>query len=234
MLDVFFDERGHDLRHGAVFLLKNHRSFTLVLNVEMLIVDIEALCEAIAAAGVSDTLPCLSRRRILSWRALNNSAIAKHCADFCKLGCLDQRKWGKHTDASLRRTLTDIATVAAAGSPDELVEKQTLNGYKHLPNSFLLNPPTIMCPAQAILMDWMHLFFQSCNWNREVYAVLAAATSRATYAYNMIWKCVKLFTLPEAVDSAVSLLSAGHWESCKAAKPQCLRALHLMVCRFTL
>ena len=76
MLVVFFDEHGHDLRHGAVFLLKNHRPFTKILCADMLIADIKALCEAIAAMGVSGTLPCFLRRRILRWRALK---ISSHC-----------------------------------------------------------------------------------------------------------------------------------------------------------
>ena len=184
----------------------------LFLFEEMLIGDIKAPFEAIGAIGVSGTLLCFHCRRVLGWRSFSNPAIAAKCAEFANLGSLDQRQCGKHTDASLRQTLQDIADVAGQGDADALKAKQTLNGYKHLPSNLLVNPLTVMMPLLVIMMDWMHLFFQSGNWNREVYAVLAAATSRAFNAYEQLWEYVKAFTFPAAFASAATLFSKSHWE----------------------
>ena len=64
-LSCFFDEQGHDLRHGAHFVFKGHGALMLSLRVEMLIGDIKALCEAVGAMGVSGALPCFFCRRVL-------------------------------------------------------------------------------------------------------------------------------------------------------------------------
>ena len=217
-LSCFFDAQGHDARCGLSFFVKGHGKLMLTLAVEMLIADIAALCEAIGAMGVSGTLPCFLCRRVLSWRSQSNPQIAA-LTDFCDLSSLDQSKWGKHTNASLLKVLTDLKDVAATGDTKTLERKQTLCGYKHVPGNFLTNPLTIQFPLRVIMMDWMHLFFQSGNWNREVMRTLLAATSRTLNAYELMSTYVDAFVFPHNESSAKSLFSPAHWESCKSAKP---------------
>lgn len=222
MLDVclscFFNEQGHDLRRGALFRVQSHGPFMLFLCVEMLIADIPALCESIGAMGTHGHVPCFYCRRILGWRAFDNPKIAA-LHGFNDLACIDQRQWGKHTNASLLQLLRDLQTTATT-DPGALAKKQTLNGFKHMEGNFLLNPLTVNSkPLQVLMVDWMHLMFQSGCWNREVYQILATATTRQVKAYELLTTYVDAFTFPHNSKGAKSLLRPEHWASCRDAKP---------------
>ena len=216
-LTCFFDPNGHHLRYGALFDLKGHGSFMLSLVVEMLIADIKALVEAIGANGVSAILPCFLCRRILSFKAKEKPEM-QALSQFVNIGCLDQTKWGKHTDASLLAVLSEVETATATLGPTELKRKVTLSGFKHIENNFLRNAFAIQCPLLIICLDWMHLFFQSGNWNREVFRILKTATTRTCAAYRLMHQYVDAFTFPRGWAGSITQLCDAHWESCKTAE----------------
>ena len=79
---------------------------------------------------------------------------------------MDQQLWGKHTDASLLKLLRELEVAKSTLPTEDLKKKITLSGYKPLQGNFLLNANTIQKPIKVIQCDWMHLFFQTGNWNR--------------------------------------------------------------------
>ena len=74
-----------------------------------------------------------------------------------------------------------------------------------------------MAPVSMLSPDWMHLFFQSGNWNREVNAILKA-TSKRSHAdpYESMMDYVGRFTFPRA-NRIKGLLCDTHKKSCKDA-----------------
>jgi hypothetical protein len=221
LLDVcmtcFFDPHGTNMRYGSLFDLKEHGKFMLFLVVEGLIADIKAIVEAIGANGVSAILPCFLCRRILSFKAKQKDTLAG-LVDFRDLSCLDEHLWGKHTNASLTKLLNDLEVASDTLTGAELKRKQTLSGYKHMPNNFLRNQYTVPRPIDCIILDWMHLVFQSADWNREMYGCLTAGTTRATHAYQLLQPYVDAYDFPHATQSVKSLLCDKHWEACKTAE----------------
>ena len=124
-LSCFFDPDGHDVRYGLEFHLKLHGPFRLSMVCEFLIADIKALVEAIGANGVSAILPCFLCRRILSIKAKQKPELAS-LDDFVDLGCLDQRRWGKHTNASILALLRELKVASTALPPTELKKNKHL------------------------------------------------------------------------------------------------------------
>ena len=118
----FFDPSGHDIRFGLCFEVKGHGKMMLCLVVEHLFADIKALVEAIGALGVHAVMPCFFCRGVLSFKAKAKPEL-QALPDFVDLGCLDRTRWGKHTDASLLKLLSDLRTAAATLSPNELAKK---------------------------------------------------------------------------------------------------------------
>ena len=172
----------------------------LVAMIEMLIADIKALVEAIGANGVSAILPCFLCRYVMSFKAKAQPAFAavNKLVDF---SCRDKNCWGQHTDASLLKLLNDLkaAKVDPNLTTKEYKQKVTLSGYKPVTGNFLLNEHTLAGVLIAkIMCDWMHLFFQTGNWNRELFAVLYDATSRTFNAYGALADYVGTFTFPRS------------------------------------
>ena len=133
--------------------------------------------------------------------------------------CLDQQRWGKHTDASLLKLLHDLEVAKSTISTEDLKKKITLSGYKPINGNFLMNVNTIQKPIKVIQLDWMHLFFQSGNWNREVFQVVFAATNRTYNAYVALAAYIGKFSFPHGCgfNGHNNLLGDTHWESCKKA-----------------
>ena len=236
-LSVFFDPEGHDLRYGCVFDLLGHgQQIVLTLYLEMLIADIKALCEAIGSMGVSALLPCFLCRRVLSLKAKQKPELAI-LDDWVDLACLDATKWGQHSNRSLHKLLCDLKTDSTVLSADALKRKQTCCGYKHVESNFLLNPAVAHAPLEVIMLDWMHLFFQTGNWDREVYQILYKATTRTVKAYTLMAAYVSKFTFPRSQQLRPNLLCDKHWESCKEAEVfKCSASdgltLYAVICKF--
>ena len=133
---------------------------------------------------------------------------------------MDQQLWGKHTDASLLKLLNELEVAKSTLPTEDLKKKITLSGYKPLQGNFLLNANTIQKPIKVIQCDWMHLFFQTGNWNREVFRILFAATTRTYNAYDAMAAYVGKFSFPHGCDFKRNnnLLCDAHWESCKKAE----------------
>ena len=215
-LSCFFDPAGVDARAGILFDLLDHGSLMVCLNVEMLIADVKAIVEAIGANGVSAHLPCWYCRKVLSFRALQNEQF-KSLPGFVDLTCIDQKKWGKHTDRSLLKQLDELELACTSLSTGEYKTKVTLAGYKHTPHNFLRNPHLIRQPIRCISLDWMHLFFQTGNWNRETFQVFQEGTTRSCAAYKLFKEHVDAYCFPHYHKKVLSLLSDAHWNSCKEA-----------------
>ena len=216
-LSCFFDPIGIDVRYGVRMRLTGYGDLMLCLKVEMLIADIKAIVQAIGANGVSALLPCFFCRRVLSFAAKAQPRFAA-VDELVDLGCLDQDRWCKHTNESLKQLLVDLRHTATT-QPQELKAKQTLSGYKHVNGNFLSNSFTNLLPINLICLDWMHLFFQSGNWNREVFQILkhASASARNFNAYELMHAYIDKFAFP-AGRGIGNLLSSEHWASCKEAK----------------
>jgi hypothetical protein len=218
-LTAFFDPEGYDLKYGLSFTVKGYGDLMLLALVEMLIADIKAIVEAIGANGVSAILPCFLCRYVLSFKAKAKDEL-KDISQLVDLGCLDQQLWGKHTDASLLRLLNELEVAKSTLPPEDLKKKITLSGYKPLQGNFLLNANTIQKPIKVIQCDWMHLFFQTGNWNREVFRILFLATTRTYDAYAAMAAYVGKFSFPHGCGfkGGNNLLGDAHWESCKKAE----------------
>ena len=219
-LSVFFDPEGYNLRYGLNFRVKGYGDLMLSVLVEMLIADIKAIVEAIGANGVSAILPCFLCRYVLSFKAKAKNEL-KDINQLVDLGCLDQQLLGKHTDASLLKLLNELEVAKSTLPTEDLKKKTTLSGYKPLQGNFLLNANTIQKPIKVIQCDWMHLFFQTGNWNREVFRILFAATTRTYNAYDAMAAYVGKFSFPHNCDDFArnnNLLCDAHWESCKKAE----------------
>ena len=235
-LTCFFDPSGHDIRHGLSFEVKGYGKMMLCLAVGHLIADIKAIVEAIGALGVHAIMPCFFCRRVLSFKAKAKPEL-QALPDFVDLGCLDHTRWGKHTDASLLKLLSDLRTAAATLPAKELAKKQTLCGYKHIVGNFLLNRHTIRRPLRLICLDWMHLVFQTGDFNRECFRVLVIGTTRTCHAYDLLKAYFEAFTFPKAFSIRTNLLNSGHWDACKDAQSFKCNAsegltLYPVVCKF--
>ena len=114
--------------------------------------------------------------------------------------------------------------------------KQTLCGYKHIENNFLLAVPR---PIKLLCLDWMHLFFQSGNFNRELFRILRKATTRAFHAYRAMTQYVSAYHYPAAIALRPNLLCDAHWEACKDGDAQVFKCsasegltLYAVLCKF--
>ena len=234
-LTCFFDPCGHNIRHGLRFQLMGYGTIHLCVRLELFIADIPAICQATGANGPSADVPCFLCRRILSYTAARKPEIAA-LPGFVTLSCDDQTQWGKHTNTSLRNLLAELRDAAANLPPKELKQKQTLCGFKHRPSNFLLNENAVPNPLDIIMVDWMHLMFQTGNWNRETFRVLECATTRSFNAYELMSTYIKAFSFPRG-HSVGNLLKADHWKSCKEAEVFKATAsdgliLYAVVCKF--
>ena len=217
MLDVClscFFAREHNIRHCCRFELLEHGGFMLCLALEMLIADIPALVSAIGANGVSAILPCFLCRRVLSFKA---NAELTSLEGFVDLSCTDLALGRPHTNASLTKLLRGLEEAKATLGTTELKRKITLCGYKPIPNNFLMNAHQVSRPIDIIHPDWMHLMFQTGNWNRETFQIMRAATTRQTDAYALLTEYVANFSFPAARKLRRNTLSPKHWDSCKDA-----------------
>ena len=238
-LSTFFDPTGVDARWGLVFTVRSDRDLQLFLAIEMLIADTVALVEVIGAMGMHGHLPCFLCRRILGARALSNTAIRLAAPHFPDMASLDQTKWMKHTNESLLNLFRELRDCKDVLDPTAFAKKQTANGYKHVANNFMLHPMVSGQPLKVIQLDWMHLFFQAGNWNREWYHVLATACHRNFCAYSLYCTYTSAFTFPTAERGVLKLLRPEHWESCKDAEPPLFKSaaseglsLYAVSCKF--
>lgn len=197
VLLCFFDSNTHDLRTGLVFDLKGHGMFMLVAILEMLIADIKALVEAICSNGVTGVLPCFLCERVVSYKAKERPAL-KDNDSFVTLACFDPTKWGKRDDANIKKVLQDLDVAYHTLGNDELKRKQTLTGYKYCKRNFLLNHSLAIKAAFVLVFDWMHLFFQTGNWNREVWALFKMAIRANLPSYFECAVYIKAWIFPGA------------------------------------
>lgn len=213
-LGCFFDSASCDFRSGLTFHVKDYGTIMLVMVLEMIIADAKALIDAIGALGVNAVLPCFLCRRIVSFDAKQKPLLADK-PELVTLDCLDSSKWGKHTDTSLKNTLKELADIAGSGvSNASLKKSQTARGFKHVPNNFLLNASLAIKGVSILMLDWMHLFFQTGNWNREVWQIFRSATKNALPSYDECAKYVDLWVFPSRGPSVHKLMSAEHKKSC--------------------
>jgi hypothetical protein len=221
-LSVFFDSDRHDLRHGCLFPLLGFGAFMLCAVVEMLLADINAICESIGAMGPSGVVPCFFCRNVISFAAKARPYLRDN-DNFVDLSCRARARWNMHTNASLHKLLTDLrdAAMSVAANTmkkEQLAAKQTLNGYKHIEGNFLLNQNLIGKPLQSICIDWMHLLFQTGDWGRAVVQILILGTTARTFnAYDQLADYTRRFRFPRGM-FAPTLFNATHWDSCKDAK----------------
>jgi len=80
------------------------------------------------------------------------------------------------------------------------------------------------------------MFFQTGNWNREVFQILWLATTRTVKAYTLMVAYVSKFTFPRSQQMR-NLLNDKHWESCKEAEVFKCQAsdgltLYAVLCKF--
>ena len=215
VLECFFSAP-HDMRTGAVFDLKGYGAVMLVLILEMIIADIKALVEVIGSNGPTAVLPCFLCKRVLSFAAKQKPAFADR-PDFVDLSCLDRSKWCKHTSASMRRVVRDLAAAKDVLPDKEFKQKQTLCGFKHLARNFLLNESLAIQAVKVLCFDWMHIFFQTGNWNREVWRTLELCKAAKLPWYPQLRDYVALFHFPSRGPSLKKLMDDQHKNSCADA-----------------
>ena len=201
-LRFFFDDDGHDLRTGLTFDLLQHGPFTLFMHLEILIADIKAHVEVVGSNGVNAMLPCLSCDHVVSYAAKRRPELA-HNDDFVTLACLDPSKLGKRSSADIKALLQRLADSSAqvqAGTmtKEAFDEATTWNGYKHIPNNVILNERLNVDIVRALVYDWMHLMFQTGNWNREFWRVLKLCERAGIPSYYQCGEYLRTWMWPRA------------------------------------
>jgi hypothetical protein len=211
-LTCFFDRSSHDLRDGLVFNLRGHGMLLLVAEVELLIADIKALCEVISSNGVSAVLPCMLCDRVVSYKAKSGYPVLRDDDSFVTLSCLEPRKWGKRSSVNILEVLQKLDdTHTAHGDGTLLKRQQTLNGYKYCVCNVFLNSDLRLRPTDIIVFDWMHVFFQTGCWNREVWAVFRMAKAAHLPSYFECAVYVHAWMIPCSLDT---LFNTDHYNSC--------------------
>ena len=139
----FFNDEGFDLRTGLAFDILGYGPLMMVMNLDFIIADIKALVEAVGSLGPTAMLPCFLCDHVVSYVSKSKPPLKDNDA-FVTLSCLDHSKMGKRSSANIRQTLQTMATKRAQVDANTLTKteadaSQTYNGYKHIPNNFLLN-----------------------------------------------------------------------------------------------
>ena len=170
----FFNNQGYDLRTGLAYDLKGYGPLMLVMCLELIIADIKALVEAVGSNGPTAMLPCFCCERVVSYDSKQRPPLDTNDG-FVTLSCLEHAQMGKRTSDNVRQTLQRMAANRAKVTATTMLQKDadtsvTWNGYKHIPNNFLLNRSLSIDVISCIVFDWMHLMFQTGCWNREVWA----------------------------------------------------------------
>ena len=225
----------NNLHYGVLFAVSGYGNLMLIVEIEHLIADVKALIEVSGAMGVSAIMPCWFCRKVLSFSAKLKPEMAA-LPDFVDVGCLDAARWGKHTDASLLQLLQELKHASTTLIPAMMKRKQTLCGYKHIENNLLLAVPR---PIKLLCLDWMHLIFQSGNFNRELFRILRKATTRTFHAYRAMTQYVSAYHYPAAIALRPNLLCDAHWEACKDGDAQVFKCsasegltLYAVLCKF--
>ena len=219
----FFDDTGHDLRTGLLYDLLQHGPFTLFMDLDILIADIKALVEMVSSNGVQSTLPCLSCDHVISYAAKRKPELA-HNDRFVTLACLDPSKFGKRTSVGIRALLQQLAdshaqVQAGTMTNDDFDDKVKYNGYKHIPNNVILNDRLNIDIVRSLLYDWMHLMFQTGNWNREFWRVLKLCERAGIPAYYECGDYLQTWTWPRAHTQirhsfGTRIFIKAHYDSC--------------------
>jgi hypothetical protein len=224
-LMCFFDDAGHDLRTGLRFDMLHHGTFCLFMSMEIMIADIKALVEVVASNGPTSTLPCLSCDHVVSYAAKRKPELATN-GDFVTLACRDHAKYGKRSNASIKAMLQQLADAHArvqAGTMTQaaFADKQKWNGYKHIPNNVILNQRLNIDVVHSLVYDWMHLMFQTGNWNREFWRLLKLCVRAGIPAYTECGEYMRTWMWPLSCSKirgsfGTRIFTQQHFDSCNS------------------
>lgn len=246
VLDTFFVERdGLNLGVGVQYNIRDKQTVTLTLALGIIIADVKALIETSGANGVNAVLPCFLCERVLSWSAKARAALINNDT-FQTLSCLDHDKFGKrrlHGEPGSPSSGESIIGVLQRldTCPDaELKAKQTLTGFKRLPRNFAIHGRAIVDPVQHFFLDFMHLEFQTGNWNRVTFKTLKLAKQLGLPAYDECGIYCRAWSFPAGTAPSWSMVfSPSHYESCNNKDAQYFKCqasdglgLYPLICRF--
>ena len=92
--------------------------------VEMLLADIDTICESIGAMGPNGVVPCFFCRNVISFAAKTRPYLRDN-DNFVDLSCRARARWNMHTNASLRKLLTDLRDAAMSVAANTLKKRAT-------------------------------------------------------------------------------------------------------------
>jgi hypothetical protein len=166
---TFFDENGHDMRHGMALQLADGSSMMIFLTFGMNIADECALHETYCCKGSGGLKPCMLDQNVFN--AQNKRGIVESATSWCVLHtCSAWNRIRLHTTDSitgiLRRLQRDKPNILV-GDFDEL---QTRLGWNLVPGSLMMHPQMsrLMDPVSSVCYDWMHIFYVSGIFNVHV------------------------------------------------------------------
>ena len=232
-LDLLFDAAGNDLRTGLMFNVLGYGKVTLTARLGMLTGDFNALVEVIGGNGVSALLPCPCCERVLSWQGKNKRELIDDDR-FVTLSCLDHARCGKRSGQNITRLLKRLDQPP----PGALKKLQTLTGYKKLDRNFVLRGPVKVDLEQILFFDFMHLEFQTGNWNREFWNCLKLAKACGFPNYQACGDYCKRWQYPVCPNFKI-LFTREHFRSCNEEGSQyfkcqasCALSLYPIACKF--
>ena len=166
LLDVFWNESGHDMATAGVELqLADGSAQHIWARFETLLADEGALHATLGCKGASGYRPCLLCRNVYNAGTVRDAAIAD-----VPHTCPHMEQFQLHTPESLQAIAKTLSAVAAAGVQSRLKEAQTNLGWNFIKRSILWNDRwfSLACPSWAACFDWMHVYFIDGVWNKHV------------------------------------------------------------------
>ena len=163
----------------------------------------------------------LFHKEVTRWRGFNAVKLCPLCQNVCKHDSvllpddagflipstsLDLRRYVLHSNESVRRVLHRLDEVKQT-NPDRLDRLEYLFGYNWCPNNVFLDPHLDLRLVDICTFDWMHVYFVSGIYTRELQGFTEALDEHGLGA-SALHGFLQLWVWPRATAGAAILCKA--------------------------
>ena len=158
---------GHDLRQGVVLELRG-RSRLVFGDLRMMLHDERALKDVSQCKGATGVKLCVECQNVASFRSV---VLPDPTGFLIPSTSLEVERFLLHTDATITGIVRRLQEVARTDH-GALARLEYEFGFNHCDENMLLDPHLNINLMSVIVWDWMHCFFISGVFNKELKALM--------------------------------------------------------------
>ncbi len=232
ILKVFYSRTSHNMQTAGILLHLGHNNSLVRVFTALggLLADEDAIHQMWVCKGSSGNKPCLVCLNVVSrdWHAKHvrssDSVLVSHTnTNIAQLQL--------HTNATVRHIINELAVAKTTLSNQDLKDKETRLGWKHVPGNMLLDEELndIVDPSKHNIYDWMHCYLVGGLFNIQV-GLMMIALKPSGFTYASLHDFVQGWKWPQRVEGKAATgrtamnpkRAAGSWKkgtfTCQASE----------------